>query len=380
MFQHVSNDGWSPGWVHWHQSFSVELAGRDRRVFRADGRILEAIDSVGMFGIASPIPYKFIQKAVMLIGPPNFVGHLTFTLVDSACLTKMFATEAYFPLCFQKFQTNFRCILRKFWRPEVRVGLRTSTAWWDEKCEETAVHLTPLIFLLESDGSGSSDLCWLEGCEKWWSWQTLWFVYVFRHPALPTWLLVVFIQWSIHGWKLPAILMFDCEDKTIQRGHYFFSLLLEKVASLLVLLWNLGIAVQILDPPKNPGRSGIASTPPVLPKWYPVVTSLFFYAEALTESPIELGEDVNGDATWRLQNWKKKVQLERLLLRKFFGPPKSTKSTGFYWNSQYLLRKCRKLLKFWYIPTSQTPTQPISKLMHWISRFQKKKHYMTSSP
>ena len=79
----------------------------------------------------------------------------------------------------------------------------------------------------------------------------------------------------------------------------------------------------------------------------------FFYAEALTESPIELGEDVNGDATWWLKNWKKKSNWNDFFFRKFFGPPKSTKSAGFYWNSQYLLRRCRKLLKFWYIPTSQ---------------------------
>lgn len=217
-------------------------------------------------------------------------------------------------------------------------------------CRET---LTPLIFLLESDGSGSSDLCWLEGCEKWWSWQTLWFVYVFRHPALPTWLLVVFIQWSIHGWKLPAILMFDCEDKTIQRGHYFFSLLLEKVASLLVLLWNLGMAVQILDPPKKRGRSGIASTPPCASKVVPSGDVVVF---------LRWGTDGKSHWTWRGCQWwcnlmakklEKKVQLERLFLRKFFGPPKSTKSAGFYWNSQYLLRRCRKLLKFWYIPTSR---------------------------
>ena len=177
------------------------------------GQMVEYLRPLILWGcLANPIPYKFIQKTVMLIGPPNFVDHLTFTLVDSACLTKMFATEAYFPLCFQKFQTNFRCIFRKFWRPEVRVGLRTSTAWWEmlRNCRfflNLMGQVLPIYVGWRDARSGGLGF--------------LWFVYVFRHPALPTRLLVVFIQWSIHGGSFQLYQCSIAKTRLFKEGNIF---------------------------------------------------------------------------------------------------------------------------------------------------------------
>ena len=194
--------------------------------------------------------------------------------------------------------------------------------------------LTAWIFLLESDGSGSSDLCWLEGCEKWWSWLSLMCV-CFSSPSITN-MATCSVYTVIYSWlEASSYINVRLRRQDYSKRALSFLVILGKSCQPASPFVKLGYCSSNSWPPKKRGRSGIASTPPVLPKWYPVVTSLFFYAEALTESPIELGEDVNGDATWRLQNWKKKVQLERLFLWKFFGPPKSTKSTGFYWNSQY---------------------------------------------
>ncbi len=71
----------------------------------------------------NPIPYKFIRKTQML-GASNLVGHSHLLIL----LCSLAFAHVLFPLCFcEKFQTNFSCIF-KVWRPEVRVGLRTSTA------------------------------------------------------------------------------------------------------------------------------------------------------------------------------------------------------------------------------------------------------------